>query len=55
MLCDDLQGWDGGRVAGRLKRKDICIHIADSHCCTTETNATLYSNYTPIKKRTNVQ
>ena len=25
------------------------IHIADSLCCTAETNTTLYSNYTPIK------
>ena len=32
MLCDDLEGREvpeGG---------DICIHTADSHCCTTETN-----------------
>ena len=28
----------------------ICIHIADSLCCTTETNMTLHSNYTAIKK-----
>ena len=28
---------------------DICIHIADSLCCTAEINTTLYSNYTPIK------
>ena len=26
------------------KRGDICIHIADSLCCTAETNTTLYSN-----------
>ena len=26
------------------------IHIADSLCCTAETNTTLQSNYTPIKK-----
>ena len=29
-----------------------CVHIAASHCCTTETN-TLQSNYTP--KQTNKQ
>ena len=28
---------------------NVCIHIADSHCGTTETNTTLYSNYTSIK------
>ena len=27
---------------------DICIHKADSLCCTAETNTTLSSNYTPI-------
>ena len=31
---------------------DVCIHIADSLHCTAETNTTLYSNYTPIKKKT---
>ena len=30
------------------KRGDICIHIADSLCCTSETNITLSSNYIPI-------
>ena len=32
------------------KRGDICIRIADSLCCTVETNTTLESDYTPIKK-----
>ena len=31
------------------ERGDICIHIADSFCCTVETNTILQSNYTPIK------
>ena len=37
VLCDDLEGWDGG---GREAQEggDICIHIADSLCCTAETN-----------------
>ena len=30
---------------------DICIHIAGSLCCTAETNATLQSKYTSIKKK----
>lgn len=29
---------------------DVCIYTADSCCCTTETNATLQSNYSPVKK-----
>ena len=41
MLSDDLEGWD--RESGREAQEggDICIHIADSLCCTTETNTTL--------------
>ena len=30
---------------------DICIHKADSLHCTAETNTTLKSNYTAIKKK----
>ena len=45
MLCDHLEGWDreGGREGDTRGRGygDICIHIADSLCCTAETNATL--------------
>ena len=35
--------WEGG---------DICIFIADSLCCTAETDTTLYNNYPPIKNKT---
>ena len=38
-------GIAGGRQV--QERRDICIHIADSHCCTVEINTTLYSSYTP--------
>ena len=33
----------GGNLNGKeiLKRGDICVHIADSLCCTAETNTTL--------------
>ena len=43
MLCDDLEGWDkeGRREAQEGGDGDICIHIADSLCCTAETNTTL--------------
>ena len=51
MRCDDLEGWNGG-VSDRETHKggDIHTQIADSLCCTEETNTTLRSNYTPIKK-----
>ena len=29
---------------------DICIIMADLHCCMEETNTTLASNFPPIKK-----
>ena len=37
----------------RLKREGIYIYIiiADSSCCTAETNTILKSNYLPIKKK----
>ena len=43
MLCGDLNGKEiqGGG--------DICICVADSLCCTAETNTAVKSNYTPIK------
>ena len=41
MLRDDLEKWDGG-MEGRLRSGgDLCMHIADSLCCTAETNTTL--------------
>ena len=43
MLCGDLNGKE------IQKRGDIGICIADSLCCTVETNRTLKSNYIPIK------
>ena len=45
VLCDDREGWDGlwGLAGGRKAREggDICVCIADSLCCTAETNPTL--------------
>ena len=42
MLCDDLEGWDGVVVGGRLKREGVYVYIlmADS-CCMAKTNTTL--------------
>ena len=44
MLCDDLEGWD--REGGREMQEGgdmgiICMHTADSLCCTRETNIAL--------------
>ena len=37
MLFDDLDAGIGvGR--GSQERGNICMHMADSHCCTEETN-----------------
>ena len=38
MLCDDLDGRDVGEAQ---EGRDICIHVADSLHCTTETNTIL--------------
>ena len=27
VLCDDLEGWDGGGVGGRPKREGIYVYI----------------------------
>ena len=38
MLFDDLEGWDEGGGGRQLQEGgDICIHVADSLCCTAET------------------
>ena len=43
VLCDDLEGWDGGVGNGKKAQEggDICTHMADSPCCSAETNMTL--------------
>ena len=43
MFYDDLDGQNGGGGDGREAQEggDIYIHIADSLCCTAETNTTL--------------
>ena len=43
MLCYDLEGWDreGGREAQEGGDMGICMHMADSLCCTAETNTVL--------------
>ena len=40
VLCDALEGWDGGGREGQ-ERRAMYVHMADSHCCTAETNPTL--------------
>ena len=56
MLCDDLVGreevnWKQGIGRDVQEGGDVCIHIADTLCCTAETNTTLQSNYPPVKKK----
>ena len=29
--CNDLEGWDGGEVGGRLQREGICVKIQRIH------------------------
>ena len=42
MLCDDLEAKDGGRGGKEAQEeRNIFLLIADSHCCTSETNITL--------------
>ena len=41
MPCDDPEGLDGGGMREAQKGRDIRILIADSRCCTAETNTTL--------------
>ena len=40
MLCDELEGWDGGEMEAQ-KRGDIGIHMTDSLHRTAETNKSL--------------
>ena len=41
VLCDHLDGWDGGGGREVQEGGDIGIHIADSLHCTAEPNTTL--------------
>ena len=49
MLCDDLDGWNGGSGREAQEGGDMCTFMADSHCCMAKTNTTLLSNFPPIK------
>ena len=49
MFRIDLEGWDGGGGKEAQEGGDTYIHMAHLPC-TAETNATLLSNYIPIKK-----
>ena len=49
MFCDDLEERDGG--GGVQEGGDICIHIADSLCCTEETNNMVKQLYSNLKKK----
>ena len=51
MICDNLEEWDGGDGKEATEGGDICMHRADSCCCTGETNTTLQNKYTPVQKK----
>ena len=38
--------WEGGSEGRGCG--DVCVHVADSLCCTTEANS-IVKNYTPVK------
>jgi len=40
-LCDDLEGLGWGDMKEDEEGGDMCIIMADSHCCTAETAMTL--------------
>ena len=41
VLCDALEWWDGGGGKEAQEGGHICMHMADSYCCTAEINTTL--------------
>ena len=41
MLCDDLEGWDGGNGRQSEEGEDVCRLMTDSHPCTAETNTNI--------------
>ena len=51
-LCDCLAEWDGVGGGGEVQEEgDVCLPVADSAACMTETNTILQSNYPPIKNK----
>ena len=40
MLCDDLEGWDGGKGREVQEEGDTCILMANSCCYMAETKTT---------------
>ena len=50
MLCDHLEGWDGGWTGREAQEGGSGgIHIAGSHCYMAETNTIWESNYPTIQ------
>ena len=53
MLCNGLTGWDGDEGDGGREAPqggDICMHVASSLCCTTETPQSVKQLYSYFKK-----
>ena len=55
MLSDESVRGEMGEGREAQQGGGICIHIADSLCCTVEMNTTLQSNYTPIKNKLKIK
>ena len=52
MPCDALEEWDGGGGREFQEGGDMCIHMADSHCCTPETKTVLLKHlYSDLWKK----
>ena len=56
MLCDDLEGQNGGGGRKTQKGRDLHMAAIDScqfmlFCCVTETNTALKSNYLQLKNK----
>ena len=48
MPRDDEEGWAGVGGGREVQEEDICILVADLHCCVAKISTTLQSNYPPI-------
>ena len=51
MLCDDPKGGMGGGGREAQEEGDICMLMADSHCCTAETNSIFKAIILQLKKK----
>ena len=41
MFCDNLEVWNGVEGGKKVREREICILMADLHCCMAETSTSL--------------